>query len=47
MPAEMRDGGDKYTGACRAVSPEVVNGQVAARVRFGENKPAGLRQNQR
>jgi HlyD family secretion protein len=47
MPAEILDGGEKYTGALSAVSPEVVEGQVVARVRFGEHKPAGLRQNQR
>ena len=46
MPAEVQDGSGKYTGAVSAVSPEVVNGQVTGRVRFGENKPAGLRQNQ-
>jgi len=47
MPAEILEGGEKYTGALSAVSPEVVEGQVVARVRFGEHKPAGLRQNQR
>jgi HlyD family secretion protein len=47
MPAEILDGGEKYTGALSAVSPEVVEGQVVARVRFAERKPAGLRQNQR
>ena len=46
MPAEVQDGGGKYTGEVSAVSPEVVNGQVTGRVRFGDNKPAGLRQNQ-
>jgi HlyD family secretion protein len=46
MPAEVQDGSGKYTGAVSAVSPEVVNGQVTGRVRFGDNKPAGLRQNQ-
>jgi len=47
MPAEITDGAQKYTGALSAVSPEVVNGQVVARVRFGDTKPPGLRQNQR
>ncbi len=46
MPAEVQDGSGKYTGEVSAVSPEVVNGQVTGRVRFGDNKPAGLRQNQ-
>ncbi len=47
MPAEILDGDKKYTGALSAVSPEVVDGQVVARVRFGDDKPAGLRQSQR
>ena len=47
MPAEIVDGEKKYTGALSAVSPEVVEGQVVARVRFGDDKPAGLRQSQR
>jgi HlyD family secretion protein len=46
MPAEILDGGQKFKGEVSAVSPEVVNGQVVARVRFADNKPAGLRQNQ-
>ena len=45
MPAEVQDASGKYTGSVSAVSPEVVNGQVTGRVRFGDNKPAGLRQN--
>jgi HlyD family secretion protein len=47
MPAEISDGAEKYTGELSAVSPEVVDGQVVARVRFGDRKPPGLRQNQR
>jgi len=47
MPAEILDGGQKYTGALAGVSPQVVDGQVVARVRFGDDKPAGLRQSQR
>ena len=47
MPAEIIEGAQKFTGALSAVSPEVVDGQVVARVRFGDDKPAGLRQNQR
>jgi HlyD family secretion protein len=46
MPAEIQDMSGKYAGEVSAVSPEVVNGQVTGRVRFGENKPVGLRQNQ-
>jgi HlyD family secretion protein len=47
MPAEIIDGAQKYKGELSAVSPEVVNGQVVARVRFAGDKPAGLRQSQR
>lgn len=56
MAAEISYGGHKYAGKLRSVSPEVVNGQVMARVRFaddkaaqgeGVNRPSGLRQNQR
>jgi len=47
MPAEIVAGSERFPGALSAVSPEVVEGQVVARVRFGETKPAGLRQNQR
>jgi len=46
MPAEILDGAQKFKGELSAVSPEVVNGQVVARVRFADSKPAGLRQNQ-
>ncbi|MGH8163763.1 MAG: efflux transporter periplasmic adaptor subunit, partial [Rhodanobacteraceae bacterium] len=34
-------------GLVSAISPEVVNGEVAARVRFVGEKPENLRQNQR
>jgi HlyD family secretion protein len=47
MTAEIRDGSGNYKGEISAVSPEVIDGQVSGRIRFGENKPAGLRQNQR
>lgn len=47
MPAEIQDNSGKYTGEISAVSPEVIDGQVTGRIRFGDNKPAGLRQNQR
>ena len=46
MPAEILDGIEKFAGALSAVSPEVVEGQVVARVRFVDRKPV-LRQNQR
>ena len=48
MAAEISYGGSKYAGKLRAVSPEVVNGQVMARVRFdaaanGKRPPACAR----
>src|SRR5690606_5492336 len=39
--------GGRWSGRVSGVSPEVVNGQVVARVRFAEEQPRGLRQNQR
>jgi len=47
MGADLSGNGGQWNGIVSAVSPEVVNGQVVARVRFGENKPVGLRQSQR
>ena len=47
MAAEITAGGQRYEGQLVAVSPEVVNNQVASRVRFVGDGPTGLRQNQR
>lgn len=47
MDAQISGNGNKWDGAVSAISPEVVNGQVSTRVRFGEDKPEHLRQNQR
>ncbi|WP_159681471.1 HlyD family efflux transporter periplasmic adaptor subunit [Luteimonas sp. 9C] len=48
MPAELRSVGTTYPAKVSAVSPEVVNGEVVARLRFDENsQPPGLRQSQR
>lgn len=47
MPAQVRSANETYTAEVSAVSPEVVNGEVAARVRFSGEQPPGLRQNQR
>ena len=47
MPAEISHAGRPWPGEVSAVSPEVVAGQVAARVRFVGAPPDGLRQNQR
>jgi HlyD family secretion protein len=47
MSADLEGGGHHWQGSVSGVSPEVVAGQVAARLRFGNEKPAGLRQSQR
>jgi HlyD family secretion protein len=47
MTAELDGGGHHWAGTVSGVSPEVVAGQVTARLRFGGEKPAGLRQSQR
>ena len=48
MPAQITSNGARFAGEIAAVSPEVVNGEVTARVRFADGKqPPGLRQNQR
>ncbi len=47
MPADISGNGRDWKGAVSAISPEVVNGEVVARVRFEGAKPSELRQNQR
>lgn len=48
MPAQLTSGsGEPFPGAISAVSPEVVNGEVTARIRFSARQPPGLRQSQR
>jgi len=47
MQAEILVGGERYAGQLTAVSPEIVNNQVASRIRFLDNGPTNLRQNQR
>ncbi|HEX3603696.1 MAG TPA: efflux RND transporter periplasmic adaptor subunit [Steroidobacteraceae bacterium] len=47
MTADLEGGGRHWQGVVSGVSPEVVAGQVTARLRFGTEKPAGLRQSQR
>jgi len=47
MPAAISGNGKDWKGAVSAISPEVVNGEVVARVRFEGSKPEYLRQNQR
>lgn len=47
MGADITGNGGSWKGAVSAISPEVVDGEVAARVRFEGAKPEHLRQNQR
>jgi HlyD family secretion protein len=47
MNAEIMISGQRFDGQLVAVSPEVVNNQVASRIRFLGDIPSGLRQNQR
>lgn len=47
MSADLEGSGHHWQGTVSGVSPEVVGGQVTARLRFGAEKPAGLRQSQR
>jgi len=47
MGGEISGNGHVWKGIVSAISPEVVNGQVAARLRFAGETPKQLRQNQR
>lgn len=47
MSAEVLIGGERYSAQVTAVSPEIVNNQVMSRVRFTNEMPGNLRQNQR
>ena len=48
VPAQISSSGNSYAARVAAVSPEVVNGEVTARLRFDEGQqPPNLRQNQR
>ena len=47
MTGEISGNGNTWKGLVSAISPEVVNGEVAARVRFEGSTPKELRQNQR
>jgi HlyD family secretion protein len=47
MNAELSANGTKWPGSISAVSPEVTNGLITARVRFTGSQPEGLRQSQR
>ena len=47
MGGEISGNDNNWKGIVSAISPEVVNGEVAARVRFADGTPKQLRQNQR
>jgi len=47
MGGEISGNGNTWKGLVSAISPEVVNGEVAARLRFEGDTPKQLRQNQR
>jgi HlyD family secretion protein len=47
MQAEIDQGGRKYRGVITNISPEVQQSEVRGRVRFADNVPPGVRQNQR
>lgn len=47
MEAEVVVAGEAFSGALVSISPEIVNSQVATRIRFSEHSPGNLRQNQR
>lgn len=47
LSAELQINGQSFQGEVAAISPEVINNQVLARIRFLGDTPAGLRQNQR
>lgn len=47
MQADVHAGTETYLATLVAVSPEIIENQVTGRVRFNQQVPAGLRQNQR
>ena len=47
MPGEISGNGRTWKGRVSAISPEVVNNEVAARLRFDGEQPTQLRQSQR
>jgi HlyD family secretion protein len=47
MSADLEGGGGHFKGVVSGVSPEVIGGEVTARLRFVGDKPSGLRQSQR
>ncbi len=47
MPGEISSGSQRWAGRVSSISPEVVNNEVSARLRFDGTQPEQLRQNQR
>lgn len=47
IAADLEGDTRHWKGKVSAVSPQVVNGEVSARLRFSDEKPTGLRQSQR
>ena len=47
MSVDIEGDGRRWQGSVDGVAPAVVGGQVTTRVRFTQDKPTGLRQNQR
>jgi HlyD family secretion protein len=47
MKAEIDYGGRKFAGLVTSISPEVQNSEVKGRMRFADQLPPGVRQNQR
>jgi HlyD family secretion protein len=47
MQSEIDYSGHKYAGLVTSISPEVQQSEVKGRLRFAENLPPGVRQNQR
>ncbi|MGI9263187.1 MAG: efflux transporter periplasmic adaptor subunit, partial [Woeseiaceae bacterium] len=47
MQAEILIGTEKYIGQLVAVSPEIISNQVGSRIRFVDDMPKNIRQNQR
>ncbi len=47
MESEITLGGSSFPGVVTAISPEVINGGVSARIRFADVLPENLRQSQR
>jgi HlyD family secretion protein len=47
MAAEVLVGNQPFAGTLVSVSPEVIQNQVTTRIRFADQMPPGLRQNQR